>query len=635
MSQTDLDELRETLRLVGDDVSVNRNFLAELYLGRVRFGLLKDFPEQSEEDKKLADPWIESFKALLWERVNPNKIDTEGEISDEIIVELRNMGAFALKIWKRYGGLEFSAANYGRVMTLVGGWDGSMSCLISPPNSLGIATPIMKIGTNAQQEKYLRELANGKMSAFALTERQAGSDPTRVETVATRIYDDDKKIIGYVLNGHKLYTTCLIKADGVALAEYVAVFARIKKDEHNFRRYGLFIVPTNASGFVPKQRCHFMGYRAIYNGLSEFNDVGIPAENLIGVEGDGFANVKKCLDAARIGLPSLCLGGLKQILQKARWRCRERVQWKKAIYKHQDVAKDLVNMACATFAAETVLQQCYHLADRGINIEIETNAAKFLITEDLWASVDALMRVLGGIGFETYNSQKARGEIPVSAERHMRDAWVNKNFEGTNAIMQQLIQKEGSKEYLRAYMMMQDSNIGWFKRMTGALSILPIMLMSFCGYFFTRIFFVFVDGMSVVATPQRETFMHRLFIRKEAYRLALNTIRAGMHYGVDLRNQNCIGRQLNERAMNLWRMALVLSYAASHPEKQFAWELADFFCHKMREEMYGEEKISGNRWIISGNHKKISVLAEAIVNGKVAWLEEGILSELKKEGVDV
>ena len=635
MSQSDIDELRETLRLVGEDASTNRNFLAELYLGRARFDLLKDFPEQSEEDKKRADPWIESFKTLLWERVDPNKIDMEGEIPDEIIAELRKMGAFALKIWKRYGGLEFSSANYGRVMTLIGGWDGSVSCLISPPNSLGIATPIMKIGTRAQQEKYLRELANGKMSAFALTERQAGSDPTRVETVATRIYDDSKKIVGYILNGHKLYTTCLIKADGVALAEYVAVFARIKKDEHNSRRYGLFIVPTDVPGFAPKQRCHFMGYRAIYNGLSEFNDVNIPAENLIGVEGDGFANVKKCLDAARIGLPALCLGCLKQTLQKVRWRCRERVQWRKPIYRHQDVAKDLVNMACATFAGETILQHCYDLADRGINIEIETNAAKFLITEDLWASVDALMRVFGGIGFETYNSQKARGEIPVSVERHMRDAWVNKNFEGTNAIMQQLIQKEGSKEYLRAYMIMQDSSIGWLKRMAGALSVLPIAVRSLCGYFFTRIFFAFVDSMLSTTTQQREAFVHRLFIRREAYRLALNTIRAGMRYGIDLRNQHCIGRQLNERAMNLWRMALVLSYAVSHPEKQFVWELADFFCHKTREEMYGEEKMSGNKWIVHGSHKKISFLAEAIVSGKIAWLEEGILSELKKGGGDI
>lgn len=611
----ELQELLETRALAGESHQ-SSGFATDIFLGKVRFDLIEPFPLQSEADKNEADPWLRTCREFLWSHVDPNQIDADGKIPDDVIEGLKRIKAFALKIPKHHGGLGFSYANYSRAMILFGGWCGNTSCLVSPPNSLGIATPIMKIGTEWQKKFFLPKLAAGTISAFALTEEDAGSDPSRIKTTATRVYEDGK-LIGYTINGKKLYTTCLIKEDGVALADYVAVFAKIKKDEFRSGGYGLFIVPTNAPGFKADLRCYFMSYSAILNGVSYYRDVFVPAKYLLGDEKDGFGQARECITIARLGLPGLCLGGEKQALQKARFRCKSRKQWRKSIGDHQEIAGYLVEIASRTFAGEAMVNYCSMLADQGRDISLESAFAKYMLTEDSWRVHDLNVQIHGGVGVETYFSQKRRGITPVAVERSLRDSRVNRIFEGTNEIMKVFVMVgEALQRYLNDYVALTDSD----QPLSEKAKILWENLV--------------VETHALEKTLLKKgTLTHRKFIEKQAGMLALRTAAAGLYYGPSLKTNQIVTSRLCFHGMYLMAMALTLSYAERLKDKPLARELADFYCWMIRYEFFQEPM--GLRWMIKGPHHNVLRLSQALQNGEAAWLEEGILSELEKDGVSI
>lgn len=614
-NQGDLQELLDARALAGES-NQSAGFATDIFLGKVRLDLIEPFPAQAEEDRQKAVEWLAQYREFLWNHVDPNRIDADGNIPDEVIDGLKKLKVFALKVPEEYGGLGFSYSNYSRAMVFTGGWCGNIGCLISPPNSLGIATPLIKIGTEWQKREFLPKLAAGEISAFALTEEDAGSDPSRIKTTATRVYENGA-LVGYKISGKKLYTTALIRNDGAALADYVAVFARIKKDELYGGGYGLFIVPTNAPGFKPDLRCYFMSYSAILNGVSYYNDVFIPASYLLGNEKDGFGQAKECITFARLGLPELCLGGMKQALQKARFRCASRKQWRKHIGKHQEIAAYLVEIACRTFAGEAMVGYCNALTDEGNTISLESAFAKYMLTEDSWKVHDLNVQIHGGSGVEKYFSQKRRGVLPIAVERSLRDSRVNRIFEGTNEIMKVFVMThEGLQPYLNDYLILIGSAHALSKKLGVLWRNVKIAARS-CG----KIFFHMVP------------LTHQQFIQKQAGVLALRTIAAGLCYGASLKTNQLVTSRLCLHGMWLMSMSLTLSYAKRYCDKPFISELADYYCWMVRHDFFQERM--GFRWILWGSHKNVLRLSEAIQKGELSWLEEGILSELEKEGVHV
>src|SRR2546426_9068239 len=175
----------------------NPSFVKELFEGRLRLDLIHPFPEPTAEDLARAKPVLEQLERFLLERVDGDAIDREGKVPEDVIQGLREMGAFGLKIPREYQGLGLSQLMYTRAISLVSSVDANVTALLSASKSIGVPVPLKLFGTEAQKRRYLPRLAQGAISAFALTENHVGSDPAGLTTSAT-LSEDGKQ---WILNG--------------------------------------------------------------------------------------------------------------------------------------------------------------------------------------------------------------------------------------------------------------------------------------------------------------------------------------------------------------------------------------------------------------------------------------------------
>ena len=164
-------ELTEAAR----EAAQARTFVGDLFMGRFDLGDLYPFPTQSTEDRDQGDAFLHQLEALLHDKVDPDEIDRTGEIPAEVLEALSKLGAFGIKIPADYGGLGLSQTNYCRAAILLGSWCGNLTALISAHQSIGVPQPLLLFGTEAQKRKYLPRVAQGEISAFALTESGVGS----------------------------------------------------------------------------------------------------------------------------------------------------------------------------------------------------------------------------------------------------------------------------------------------------------------------------------------------------------------------------------------------------------------------------------------------------------------------------
>ena len=298
----------------------NAGFAASLLMGRPDFEQIIPFPRQSIEDSDQGDAFIARLRRLLDEHADPDAIDREGEIPDELLRQLAELGAFGIKVPMKYGGLGLSQTNYSRAAMLLGGLCGNLTALLSAHQSIGAPQPLILFGTEEQKQRYLPRCARGEISAFALTEGDVGSDPARMTTIATRSDDGSH----YVLNGEKLWCTNGTKAGIIVVMAKTPTAAK----PHSTTA---FIVETSWPGVEVLHRCRFMGLRALYNGVIRFKDVRVPVENVLGGEGKGLKVALTTLNTGRITLPAACVGLSRRCLDiSTRW-ARKREQWGQAI----------------------------------------------------------------------------------------------------------------------------------------------------------------------------------------------------------------------------------------------------------------------------------------------------------------
>jgi len=422
------------------DERQNTGLAAGIFFGEPDFSTLVPFPKQSVEDRDQGDAFISRLKRLLDEHADPDAIDRNGEIPDELLRQLAALGAFGIKIPTKYGGLGLSQTNYSRAAMLLGGVCGNLTAMLSAHQSIGAPQPLILFGTDEQKEKYLPRCAMGEISAFALTEENVGSDPARMSTTATLDTDGEH----YLINGEKLWCTNGTKAG------LIVVMAKTPTPQKP-NATTAFIVETKWPGVEVMHRCHFMGLRALYNGVIRFKNVRVPKANILGGEGKGLKVALTTLNTGRITLPAACAGLAKRCLDiSTRW-ARKREQWGQPIGRHAAIADKLARMAANSFAMESTVRYVSALVDRDkhADVRLEAAIAKLWGSERAWEIVDDTMQIRGGRGYETADSLHERGEPAEPVERLMRDSRINTIFEGSSEIMRLFIAREALEPHLR------------------------------------------------------------------------------------------------------------------------------------------------------------------------------------------
>jgi hypothetical protein len=605
------DEAREMAEDSRQAEWTSPSFAAELFLGRFRPELAFPFPEQDPADRAEGDAFLARLERFLKDRVDPEKHDREGVIPDDVLKGLVDLGAFSMKIPREYGGLGFSQLNYNRAVAMMASWCASVAVWVSAHQSIGVPQPLKLFGTPEQKKKYLPRLASGAISGFALTEPEVGSDPAKMSTTAV-LSGDGKE---WILNGEKLWCT-----NGLAAEILIVMAATPSKtvDGREKKQISAFIVETDTPGFERIHRCQFLGLRAISNGLIRFNDVRVPAENLLGGEGRGLKIALVTLNTGRLTLPAACAGAAKQCLQISRRWAGRRSQWGRVIGKHEAVAEKIAWMASHTFAAEAVSDYASGMSVKeGVDIRMEAAVAKLFCSEVAVRIADLALQIRAGRGYETEASLAGRGEIPFPVERIYRDARINTIVEGTTDIMHLFIAREALDPHLRKAGALLDP------RSTGKAKTDALMKSAawYPGWYLSL--WNPVGGPLPSGVPGALNG-HLRFVQRTSRRLARRLFHAMVTVGPALERRQALLGRFVDIGTDLMAITAAVSRAVSMsgraPGDRSAEELADHFCRCARRRIAAAFRAVGSNDDRGARH-----VAGGVLENRYGWLEEGIL----------
>jgi alkylation response protein AidB-like acyl-CoA dehydrogenase len=578
------------------------SFGKELFLGRFRLDLVHPYPAGDPTAAERGEAFLARLREFCANKIDSAEIERTGQIPDDVVRGLKEIGAFGMKIATEYGGLGLSQLSYNRALTLVGSVHSSLGALLSAHQSIGVPQPITMFGTEEQKRTWLPRCTQ-EISAFLLTEPDVGSDPARLHTTATPDGDD------YLIDGVKLWTT-----NGV-VADLLVVMAQVPKVDGHRGGITAFVVAADAPGIVVENRNEFMGLRGIENGVTRFTQVRVPAANRIGQEGQGLKIALSTLNVGRLSLPAVCTGGAKWCLKIAREWSRERVQWGKPIGEHEAVAGKVAFIAATTYGLEAMLELASEMADEGrTDIRIEAALAKLFGSEMGWLVADELVQIRGGRGFEKAESLAARGERGVPAEQVLRDMRINRIFEGSTEIMHLLIAREAVDAHLSVAADLIAPDADRARKARAAVK---------AGRFYGRWLPTLVAGKGQLPTAYAEfgpLARHLRYVERASRRLARSTFYAMSRWQGRLERRQRFLARIVDIGAELFAMSAACVRAHRDRHDGTAVELAEAFCEQARVRV---DDLFDHLWRNADDSD--GRLARSVLADRFTWLEEGIL----------
>ncbi|TYS85144.1 acyl-CoA dehydrogenase [Rossellomorea aquimaris] len=370
------------------------------------------FTEEQQMMRKMVRDFAETEIQPFIEKME------EGQFPREILNKMAELGLMGITIPEKYGGSEMDFTSYIIAIHELSKVSATIGVILSVHTSVG-TNPILYFGNEDQKQKYLPKLATGEyLGAFCLTEPSAGSDAKSLKTKA------EKRDDHYVLNGSKVFITNGGEAD-----TYI-VFAATDLSKGS-RGVSAFIVEKDTPGLVIGKDEHKMGLHGSRTVQLTFEDMKVPAENLLGQEGEGFKIAMANLDVGRIGIAAQALGIAEAAFDYSTAYAKERVQFGKPIAAQQGIGFKLADMATAVEGSKLLVYRAANLRSNNISCGKEASMAKLFASKTAVEVSTEAIQVYGGYGYTK--------EYPV--ERLFRDAKVTEIYEGTSEIQRMVIGK--------------------------------------------------------------------------------------------------------------------------------------------------------------------------------------------------
>ena len=403
-------------------------FAKGLFLGQFVADWAMPYPRLPAAQQKELEDALTAVRQFLDAELNPVEIDQSEDIPRNVIDGLARTGVLGMTAPKEFGGRGFSQMAYCKVLEEIGMRDASTSVFTNAHHSIGIRA-LLLFGTPEQKKRWLPPLVSGEqLGAFALTEREAGSDAANVQTTATPSDDGSH----YILNGEKRYIT------NASIAKVLTVMARTPvPGKPGKDAITAFLVTPDMPGFeMIEPRMPKLGIRGTATGRFAMREMKVPKENILGPIGKGLKVALTVLDFGRTTFGACCTGAAKTCLKLAIEHANTRRQFKKTLGEFDLVKKKIGRMAADVYAMEAMTTVTASLIDRGLeDYMLETAMLKVFTTERLWEAVNDTFQIHGGGAY--FN------DSPL--ERMLRDARINQIGEGSNEVLTSFVALVGMR----------------------------------------------------------------------------------------------------------------------------------------------------------------------------------------------
>jgi alkylation response protein AidB-like acyl-CoA dehydrogenase len=403
-------------------------FAKGLFQGHFVSDWVMPYPRIAETERGLLDQTLAELRKFLNEDLDPEEIDRKADIPRNVIDGLGRIGVLGMTAPAEYGGHGFSQLANTKILEELGTRCASTSVFVNAHHSIGIRA-LLLFGTHEQKQKWLPKLCTGEwLGAFALTEKEAGSDAANVQTSATPSDDGSH----YVLNGEKRYIT------NTAIAQVLTVMARTPvPGKPGKDAITAFLVTPDMPGFeLLDGRMEKMGIRGTATGKFALRNVKVPKENILGPLGKGLKVALTVLDFGRTTFGACCTGAAKTCLELAVKHANTRKQFSKTLGNFDLVRKKIARIAADAYAMEAMTTVTASFIDRGLeDYMLETAMLKVFTTERLWECINDVFQVHGGAAYMT--------DLPL--ERMLRDARINQIGEGANEVLTSFIALVGMR----------------------------------------------------------------------------------------------------------------------------------------------------------------------------------------------